>query len=101
MGFVLSFLLFHLWSLSEGVFFPLCCVVTAMGYEPLDTVCLGSCLMVVLKTMANAVRFSERLLLFHSTAVYLLLQILPVSSAPSAQGQCLLKQSERSAKCHF
>lgn len=44
-----------------------------MGYEPLDTVCLGSCLIVVLKTMADAVSFSEHLLLCHSTAVYLLL----------------------------
>lgn len=60
--------------------------------------CLGSCLIVILKTIANAVSFSEHLLLFHSTAVYLLPQILPVSSAPSAQRQCLVKQSECSAK---
>lgn len=72
-----------------------------MGYEPLDTVCLGRCLIVFLKTIANAVSFSEHLLLLHSTAVYLLLQILPVSSAPRAQGQCLVKQSEHSAKPIF
>lgn len=72
-----------------------------MGYEPLDTVCLGSCFIVVLQTIANTISFSEHLLLFHGTAVYLLLQMLPVSSALSAQSQCLVKQSEWSVKYSF
>lgn len=50
--------------------------------------CLGSCLIIILKNIGNAIRFAEHLLIFHNTALCLLLKILPVSSAPGAQGQC-------------
>lgn len=51
------------------------------------THCLGSCLIIILKTIGNAIRFAEHLLVFRNTALCLLLKILPVSSAPRAPGQ--------------
>lgn len=51
------------------------------------THCLGSCLIIILKTIGNAIRFAEHLVVFHNTALCLLLKILPVSSAPRAPGQ--------------
>lgn len=50
--------------------------------------CLGSCLIIILNTIDNDMRFAEQLLILHSTELCLLLKVLPVPSAPRAQGHC-------------
>lgn len=61
--------------------------------------CLGSCLIIILKTIGNAIRFAEHLLIFHNSALCLLLKIFPVLQLPVLKAS--VKQTEHSAKYDF